>query len=342
MRILYGVQGTGNGHISRARMMAHHFQLRSSQVDYLFSGRDPRRYFDMQCFGSYQTRTGLSFVTHNGAISYLRTALGSRPINFLHEIRELDVSDYDLIITDFEPVTAWAGKLAGKPVIGIGHQYAFSHADVPASPRYLLSRIVLRSFAPATIGLGLHWSDFGAAIVPPIINPDVRGQPGDAVLIYLPFEEQDKVTELLNRLPGTSFIQYSPDVCDGRVGNVSRHKANLKGFKRDLQSCKAVICNAGFELISECLHLGKPVLAKPVHGQGEQEANALALTQLGYANIMRHLNTPQIERWLACLPSPAPIPYPDVAESLVDWVLSEQRTHPQKLSDELWKKTRLA
>lgn len=342
MRILYGVQGTGNGHISRARMMARHFTLRGSKVDYLFSGRDPERYFDMQCFGDYQTRTGLSFVTSNGAISYLRTLLASRPINFLREIRELDVSGYDFIVTDFEPVTAWAAKLAGKSVIGIGHQYAFSHADVPASPRYLLSRIVLRSFAPASIGLGLHWSDFGAAIVPPIINPDVRGQPGDAVLVYLPFEEQDKVTELLNRLPGTSFIQYSPDVRDSKIGNVSRHKANLKGFKHDLQSCKAVICNAGFELISECLHLGKPVLAKPVHGQGEQEANALALTQLGYADVMRHLSTQQIERWLRCLPSPRPIPYPDVAQALVHWVLSEQRIPPEKLSAELWEKTRLA
>ncbi|HCS28312.1 MAG TPA: glycosyltransferase, partial [Spongiibacteraceae bacterium] len=51
MRILYGVQGTGNGHISRARMMARHFTLRGSKVDYLFSGRDLGRYFDMQCFG---------------------------------------------------------------------------------------------------------------------------------------------------------------------------------------------------------------------------------------------------------------------------------------------------
>ena len=25
MKLLYGVQGTGNGHISRARMMAKHF-----------------------------------------------------------------------------------------------------------------------------------------------------------------------------------------------------------------------------------------------------------------------------------------------------------------------------
>lgn len=322
--------------------MARHFQARGSRVDYLFSGRDPERYFDMECFGDFRTRTGLSFVTRNGAISYLQTLLESRPLNFLQEIRELDVSPYDLIITDFEPITAWAGKLAGKPVIGIGHQYAFKHASVPASSRYILSRIVLRSFAPATVGLGLHWSDFGAAIVPPIINPQVRGKAGNTVLIYLPFEDQHQVTQLLNTLPGTSFVQYSPDLSDGQQANVRLCKANLKGFKRDLQSCKAVICNAGFELISECLHLGKPVLAKPVHGQGEQEANAMALTQLGYADILRKLDKDAIEQWLNCLPTPKAIHYPDVAQALVDWVLSEQRSNPEKLSSDLWKKTRLA
>lgn len=342
MRILYGVQGTGNGHISRARMMAQHFQARGCSVDYLFSGRDPERYFDMECFGRYQTRTGLSFVTHKGCISYLRTVFNSHPLIFLREIRTLDLSGYDLIITDFEPITAWAGKLAKLPVIGIGHQYAFQHAGVPVDPRYLMSRAILRAFAPASIGLGLHWSDFGAAIVPPIINPQIEKQPGDAVLVYLPFEEQATVTQLLNALPAVDFIQYSPDLSDGEVANVSQRKANLEGFKQDLQRCKAVICNAGFELISECLHLGKPVLAKPVQGQGEQEANALALTQLGYADVIRQLGKHDIERWLQRLPSRPPIAYPDVAQALVDWVLSEQREHPQKLSAELWKKTRLA
>ena len=122
MKILYGVQGTGNGHISRARMMASHFKQRSVDVDFLFSGRDPERYFDMECFGNYQTRTGLSFITHEGSVSYLRTALQNHPIRFLQEIRGLDVSGYDVILTDFEPVTAWAGKLQSCPVIGIGHQ----------------------------------------------------------------------------------------------------------------------------------------------------------------------------------------------------------------------------
>lgn len=342
MRILYGVQGTGNGHISRARMMAEHFRRRGIAVDYLFSGRAPERYFDMACFGDYRVRTGLSFVTRNGAVSNLHTLLQSHPLTAIREVLALDVSDYDLIITDFEPVTAWAGKLADKTVIGIGHQYAFRHPGVPHSRRYLMSRLVLRCFAPVTIGLGLHWSPFDAPIVPPIVNPQLQARGADKVLVYLPFEDQQRVSSLLRNFPNTAFVQYSPDLEDGELANLSLRKTSLDGFKRDLQSCKAVICNAGFELISECLHLGKPVLAKPVTGQGEQEANALALSQLNYAAVMRTLDAQRIDAWLNQLPRRAPVAYPDVAAALVDWILAGNWQDTQQLSTDLWNKTRLA
>ena len=64
MRILYGVQGTGNGHIARARIMAAAFAQRDDfTVDFVFSGRDEDKYFDMEVFGPYRTFRGLTFIT---------------------------------------------------------------------------------------------------------------------------------------------------------------------------------------------------------------------------------------------------------------------------------------
>src|SRR5690606_16419456 len=73
MKVLFGVQGTGNGHISRARAMAPALREHGIEVDFLFSGRPADRYFDMEIFGNYQLRTGLSFVVKNGRINYLQT-----------------------------------------------------------------------------------------------------------------------------------------------------------------------------------------------------------------------------------------------------------------------------
>ena len=74
MRILYGVQGTGNGHIARARVMAKAFALKDNvEVDFVFSGREPSKYFDMEVFGSYRTLQGLTFFTENGAVNKWKT-----------------------------------------------------------------------------------------------------------------------------------------------------------------------------------------------------------------------------------------------------------------------------
>ena len=62
MRILYGVQGTGNGHISRCRLIAQSLQAAGAEVDYVFSGREAAAYFDMQAFGDYRALPGLTFA----------------------------------------------------------------------------------------------------------------------------------------------------------------------------------------------------------------------------------------------------------------------------------------
>ena len=108
MKIFYGVQGTGNGHITRARVMAKELQAAGIEVQYQFTGRPVDKYFDMEIFGDYQTRAGLTFNINKGSINMVKTVLEARPINFINDINSLDLSGYDLVISDFEPITARA------------------------------------------------------------------------------------------------------------------------------------------------------------------------------------------------------------------------------------------
>lgn len=341
MKILYGVQGTGNGHTSRARQMAKYFAQRAdAELDYLFTGRPAEQYFDMDCFGDYQTRTGLSFTVKQGQISYLHTVLDASPLRFIQDVRQLDLSAYDLVITDFEPVSAWAGRLQKKTVIGIGHQYCFGYPEVPSKGENPITRLIMRNFAPVNIGIGLHWAQFGGPIVPPIAPQELTPgeHRGDHIVVYLPFEDQAKVSEVLQQFPEQCFLQYSPDLLDKDLGHLQQRKTNLHGFKSDLKNAKAVICNAGFELISECLQLGLPVLTRPVAGQSEQLSNGLALEQLNMATVMDSLSEQAIQQWLEQLPEKAisAQAYPNVAAALVDWVLSGDWDQGQTLADRLW------
>ena len=349
MKILYGVQGTGNGHISRARMMAKEFALLknpSIELTFLFSGRDKNEFFDMECFGDYLYRRGLSFETIDGKISYFNTMINNNFLTILKDVITLDVEQYDIIITDFEPITAWAGKLRNKTVIGIGHQSAFNY-DIPKVSGSPLINLIMRYFSPATISFGMHWHHFGNNILPPIIDNTVhRQQQNDNqyILIYLPFEDQDKVTKLLNDFKEFHFIQYAPSITNQMYHNVTRKKTCHHGFKKDLSAANAVFCNAGFELISECLALQIPVLTKPVKGQFEQECNAKALQKLGYATTIDSLNQQHIEQWLQGEKAVTKINYPNVAKALVEMIVHQYPVNNElssHLTQELWKQTQI-
>lgn len=346
MKILYGIQGTGNGHISRARMLARHFSNSNIEVTYLLSGRSRDKFFDMDAFGDFSCLRGLTFYSENGRVNYPKTAIKNNIFRFAADMLALDVSAYDLIISDFEPISAWAGKLRGVKVIGLGHQYAFGH-NIPRAGANLIASNVMRFFAPASFPLGLHWHHFGNPILPPIIDTDIKRVGSTAkdaaiatnkksIVIYLPFENQQSVQALVSPLKDFQFTIYSPELKDEDHGHIALRKTSLHGFKRDLESSQGVICNSGFELISECLYLGLPVLSKPQGGQMEQLSNAEALKTLAYATTTNQLDTLNIQQWLNNLSTPIILRFPDVAKRVVEWLSTGQQETASELSQTLW------
>jgi hypothetical protein len=96
-----------------------------------------------------------------------------------------------------------------------------------------------------------------------------------------------------------------------------------------------VIGNAGFELASEAMTLGKKLLVKPLLGQFEQLANVAALQLLAAAESMNTLDSAVLKRWLKS-PSPKPIAYPQVGDALVNWLKAGDWQHPEELCLDLW------
>ena len=332
MKIFYGVQGTGNGHITRARAIAPKLKAAGAEVTYLFTGREKDGFCEMDVFGDYQWREGLTFQTKQGNVQYVKTALKNNLVKLFTDIRSLDLSGYDLVISDFEPVTAWAARTKGIKTIGIGHQYAFGK-KIPVAGADFMGVQVLKYFAPVTVGLGVHWHHFDDAILPPVIQTDVPRKLAieGKIIVYLPFEEVDEVIRLLEPYSAYEFHVYNPK---GSVetGGSTRHiqvkAVSRQSFQDDFADCSGVICNAGFELPSESLHFGKKLLVKPLHGQMEQLSNALALDELGLARVMHNLEASVISSWLDAGVSHN-IQYPDVAQAIVDWLVAgDHRVDP--------------
>ncbi|MGL4207662.1 MAG: MJ1255/VC2487 family glycosyltransferase [Aeromonadaceae bacterium] len=337
MRILYGVQGTGNGHISRCRSLAVAMQRHGLKVDFLFSGRAAEGYFDMQAFGEYRAYSGLTFVSHDGQVDVWQTLRQNRPRQFWQDLQGLDFTGYDKVFSDFEPLTAWAAKRQKVPAIGISHQAAFAY-DIPRAGEDLLSRTIMRHYAPVSTAIGLHWFHFGFPILPPIIDHIEPQQEDGSVLVYLPFESTRAIHELLSRFRGVEFRCFHPDIHEPHTaGNIHYAPQGREPFKLALARCSGVLSNAGFELASEALSLGKKLLLKPLQGQFEQRTNAMTLEMLGLAEVMESLDPGTVRSWLnsealGC------VAYPDVAEGIASWLASGSDEPMSQLIERMWRR----
>ncbi|WP_078084590.1 MJ1255/VC2487 family glycosyltransferase [Microbulbifer mangrovi] len=337
MKILYGVQGTGNGHLSRARAMAEAFrQFPDLEVQWLFSGRPPEKFFAMETFGNYWWREGLTFVHKEGKVDQFATGRQLNLSRLLKDIRELPVQDFDLVISDFEPVTAWAAKKRKHPSLGLGHQYAFNFS-IPTPPFGWTARAIMKMFAPVQVSLGMHWHHFGHPILPPIAHAHEEPAPAqrEHVLVYLPFEHAQPLLQQLAQVP-QRFIVYGLHTDLPKAENITLKAPSVDGFRHDVATARAVICNSGFELIAETLTLGKPILTRPLKGQFEQEANALALEELQLATVVPQFDAAAIGHWLEKHPEGVRIRWPDVAQVIVGWIAEGRRESLHQLSGRLW------
>jgi len=344
VKIFYGVQATGNGHITRARAMAPKLKQAGAEVTWMFTGRPWEQLFEMDVFGDYQWRTGLTFATKAGHVQYVKTAMENPLARFVRDVKNLDLSGYDRVVCDFEPVTAWAAKLQGIETVGIGHQYAFCY-DIPKAGADFLGEKVLRHFAPTSVGLGVHWHHFHHPILPPVIEREPETPPPpvreDKIIVYLPFEDVNQAIHLLKRFRDYQFFVYSPtppDQAHEHADNVHVRRLSRSGFQKDFADAAAVICNAGFELASEALQAGKKILVKPLRGQMEQVSNALALELLQLGQVMQSLDASSIATWLE-QGRAVHVQYPDSAQAIADWLLQGDLRVEQSWIDGIWEQT---
>src|SRR5690606_32291490 len=111
-----------------------------------------------------------------GGLSYMKTALGNNFLNALKDIKSVPVEGYDLIINDFEPISAWACKLKKyKNIIGISHQASMLFEKTPKpEKRSFLGEQVLKYYAPVQKSFGFHFESYHPQIFTPIIRSAIR------------------------------------------------------------------------------------------------------------------------------------------------------------------------
>src|SRR5690606_22276810 len=146
---------------------------------------------------------------------------------------------YDFIVNDFEPVSAWAARRAGKKVIGISHQNAFLY-DIPKRGSNFFVEQFMQKFAPVTLPIGLHWHHFNQPILPPLVEPSsfaTRYTPGH-YLVYLPFADIADILPQLRQFPAYQFYIYRPVNSPIDEGHIHIRPFSRDNFQADLHRCE--------------------------------------------------------------------------------------------------------
>jgi uncharacterized protein (TIGR00661 family) len=324
MKIIYAIQGTGNGHLARAREIVPILQ-KKAKVDVLVSGTqgDIQLPFPVR----YQLK-GLSFIFgKRGGVSVWETFRQLNSRQFLSDMASLPLQQYDLVINDFEPVTAWACKRRGVPCVGLSHQAGVIAPQAPLpSHRDLLGYFILHNYAPAATQYGFHFERYSEKVFTPVIRAEIRRQAPENMghyTVYLPAWSDDHMVRLFEQIPEVKWEIFSKHTRAAyQKGHIHVRPVQNEAFIKSMVTSEGVLCGAGFETPAEALFMGKKLMAIPMKGQYEQHCNAAGLQQMGVP-IVQDLSLKNLEifrNWVL-QGAVVPVDYPDETESILDRVL---------------------
>lgn len=274
MNIGIAINGEGRGHFSRAialtEILGQKYHVEFWVPEHL---QDELR----NRFPDFPVHTipYLKFVQKGFTLSYRRTMLENKQ-TILNAFRvssrisvELTERNISALISDFEPFCSRGAKLAGIPVLQLNHPGVVRKRPALTFPG-IVSQLVacyMMHGADRTMICSFFDGDIG-----PIIRHELRAKKlsvGNHIVVYQKKQYEKILAPVLEmyRKMGYEFRVFPNKDMD---------------YAAELASCRAVICPAGHQSLSEALALHKPVFAIPVEGQYEQELNAHRLKSSGF------------------------------------------------------------
>ena len=329
MKILYAIQGTGNGHLSRAKEIVPAL-LKRGHVDILVSGYQSEVDFPFTITYQYN---GFGFCFgKNGGIDFVKTFKKNSLLRLFKEIKKCPVEKYDLVINDFEPVSAWAAYFKGVRSISLSHQGILHSAGVPRpSQRSVFGHFIIKNYARCWMNYGFHFKKYNKTIFAPIIRSDIRllkRKSKDHYTVYLPAYSDENIIKVLSKIKGVKWKVFSKNTQKYyQKKNVYIKPINAQKFEKSMASCQGVLCGAGFETPAEALYLNKKLMVIPMKNQIEQHFNAQALKELGVPVLktLKRKHISKVKKWIKSTER-VQLDFPNETQKIIDYLLYDYIT----------------
>jgi uncharacterized protein (TIGR00661 family) len=328
MKILYAIQGTGNGHLARAEDIIPILR-EYGDLDLFVSGAQA----DIKLSSPVKYKSkGLSFYFGSkGGVDFLKTFKHNSSKEVYQEIKKFPVEKFDLVINDFEPISAWACRKRGVPCVGLSHQSAMLSPKVPR-PRKIdpVGEWVLHNYAPVERYVSFHFEQYDKNIFTPVIRSAIRkGKTtrADHFTVYLPAYDDRKLVPMLATITGIKWHIFSKHARRPyHMGKLSVFPVDKLEFASSMASARGILCGAGFETPAETLFLEKKLMVVPMKSQLEQHYNAASLKQLGVPVLkkMKKANMDKVREWIES-EARTHVDYQDTTAEAVDMAMKLAR-----------------
>lgn len=281
-RIIYSFAGEGMGHAARYLAIAPHLKEMGHQVvaatggDGLVAVPDALSIPVLRLEGRLEGKVSWPATVKQ----WMGSVSEATKCGLYYVMRQ----DCDLLVCDYEPLSAWLSVLAGIPRVSIDNQHFFSRVGLPSGTGWMSYIKGTAIGASAEFGVPLpkrtiimrpmidKKRSLGAYIVPPAIRRSIRGQKwkcGDRLLVYS--DDPEMVSKVMEaNVPADVFTAC---LKPGQIGEAAICQKNVKDFTKALLNCRGVISNAGTALAGEVMHIGAPLWVRALRYQPEQAAN---------------------------------------------------------------------
>ena len=280
MKILYGINSEGLGHLNRSKIVIKELQKLGHEITTVSSHKESDVFIDY-----------LKLKYRNGKIRKASVIWDWLCFPMRKNINKIPNHGFDLVITDYEPVTARYARKHKINLVSIDNQHRFSTIDKSLPLKFLIYNIAL--YLVNKIFIGKTDDQIVTCFHPKEGSYDVlceheetKGGDG-STLVYL---KDVFVLDFLRNYKDSKTPTYV--YCKSlSIENFGYHNSNVKfcplgdTFKRRLASCSRVVSNAGNQLIGECIKYNKPITCIPIMGQIEQEINAYYLKKFNLGGV---------------------------------------------------------
>jgi uncharacterized protein (TIGR00661 family) len=206
----------------------------------------------------------------------------------------------DLVISDYDMVSAQIAYLFGAPLVTLDQQSKFLGYECPDvgafTPREHRMRLAF-FFPKASVRVATSFfavgyapvAEYPVTVIPPILGHDVRGRtpaPEDGhVTVYVSAashiaQSTDELLALFEGYPDHRFTCFVDDTARSVPANVTLVPSDRAAFIDSLSRSSAVISTAGHNLITEAVYLHVPMFLLPFEHY-EQQLNAHVVTEEG-------------------------------------------------------------